>query len=228
MSNGKKNEDIKNIENIENIKSIEKLTDAIGFIDDGMISEYDEMYKKGNTERSKVPHISLWRRAVPLAACFMLIIGGVVFALGGLGWNLSGSLDGDPGYAAEKSDGNIWDIWHNKPEKTDGAATPDQDADDASMAQKDEAEEPDPVEKDGDTFPDLEELLKLSDEEIKAVIRSNSNYYKTYVYHWNSHISQNTSNSCNFSVDNGSNITFTWDESGNIDDIIIDRATSDT
>lgn len=221
MNNDKKNDDIKNIEGIE------KLTDAIGFIDDEMISEYDEMCKNYNGEKKRTAkrQVNLLYRALPLAACFVLIIGGVIFAIGGIGRHLSNIPRNDEADTvgensfAENAVSNKYEFDADRnPSKDHLPMAPEGNAEPIYPAETDNIEE----------FPDLEELLKLSDEEIKAVIRSNSNYYKTYVYHWNSHISQNTSNSCNFSVDNGSNITFTWDESGNIEDIIIDRATSDS
>lgn len=197
----------------------EKMIDAIGFIDDDMICEYDEMCREHDKEhikmRDRKRYLDLWRRAVPLAACFMLIIGGVMFALGGLGQHFADSLDGDQTYISGKNE----DAENGAPNISDGAYDCDPPT---------EAEPADPSEDNTESFPDLEELLKLSDDEIKAVIKANSNYYKTYVYHWNSHISQNTSNSCNFSVDNGSNITFTWDRHGNIAEIIINRNTSDS
>lgn len=217
MNNEKKAADIKNIE------SIEKLTDAIGFVDDGMISEYDEMYsaydKKHEKQKAKGLHLRLLYRVAPLAACFILIIGGVIFALDGLGGHYTpDSNDGMP-EGIHRNDGEVGTN-DKSGGKYDELSTPD-------------AEVMEPVE-DGnydnspESFPKLEELLKLSDDEIKAVIKSNSTYYKTYIDHWNRYITKNSSNNCNFAVDNGSNITFIWDESGNIDDIIIDRGTSDS
>lgn len=206
---------------------IEKLTDAIGFIDDDMISEYDEMCKKYNGEKKRTAkrQVNLLYRTLPLAACFVLIIGGVIFAIGGIGRHLSNiprndeaDTAGENGFA-ENAVSNKYEFDADRnPSKDDLPMAPEGNAEPIYPAETDNIEE----------FPDLEELLKLSDEEIKAVIRSNSNYYKTYVYHWNSHISQNTSNSCNFHVNDGRNITLIWDESGNIDDIIIDRGTSDS
>lgn len=206
---------------------IEKLTDAIGFIDDDMISEYDEMCKKYNGEKKRAAkrQVNLLYRALPLAACFVLIIGGVIFAIGGIGRHLSNIPRNDEADTvgensfAENAVSNKYEFDADRnPSKDDLPMAPEGNAEPIYPAETDNIEE----------FPDLEELLKLSDDEIKAVIRSNSNYYKTYVYHWNSHISQNTSNSCNFHVNDGRNITLIWDESGNIDDIIIDRGTSDS